>query len=91
MSLPGYDLWKTATPWDDFDDSEEDECPHCGARPGQGCGLIDEEDRDAPEPPCVTEGGYYPKRDRQRDPDEALQEKRDRAIDFPDIDEEIPF
>lgn len=29
MSLPGYDAWKTRTPWDDYEEPPEFHCEEC--------------------------------------------------------------
>lgn len=46
MTLPGYDAWKLAMPYDDE--------PTCGMEEGEICGRYTEPDEDAPR-------GYKPK------------------------------
>lgn len=63
-----YDDWKLASPEDESPLWDDDyECPHCGARLGQGCLLEDEMDA----PPCVE----------QRDPDADRQQREDDRAD----------
>lgn len=46
MTIPGYDAWKLATPWDD--------CHEIGTEDGQPCSRVTPPDEDAPR-------GYRPK------------------------------
>ncbi len=54
--------------------NEEDECPFCGAFPGEGC-LLEDDCIDDEQPPCVE------LEDREARADEAYEARRDRETD----------